>query len=275
MRIKGLSTIAIGAVLAALAMPAAASAATAEPPPPPGSNDFACKPTAAHPYPIVLVHGTAENQFDNWQAMSPTLKSHGYCVFSLNYGATQGSLATGAYGLGEISKSAKELQAFVTKVRAATGAAKVSLVGHSQGGMMPRYYLKFLGGAVQVDDLVGLSPSNHGTTQQIPKPANQFCPACDEQHVGSAFLTNLNSGDETPGDVSYTNVATKYDEVVVPYTSAFLSGPNTTNITLQDKCPADTSEHLQTPYDSAAIQWTLDALSHSGPANPSFQPVCP
>ena len=70
-------------------------------------------------------------------------------------------------------------------------------------------------------------------------------------------------------------LATTHDEIVVPYTSAFLSGLNTTNVTLQDKFPADTSEHLQTPYDTAAIQWTLDALSHSGPANPSFQPVCP
>ena len=38
------------------------------------------------------------------------------------------------------------------------------MVGHSQGGMMPRYYLKFLGGTAFVDDLVGMAPSNHGTT---------------------------------------------------------------------------------------------------------------
>ena len=60
--------------------------------------------------------------------------------------------------------SAGELNAFVDKVLAATGAAEVDLVGHSQGGMMPRYYLKFLGGAAEVHTLVGLSPSNHGTT---------------------------------------------------------------------------------------------------------------
>jgi triacylglycerol lipase len=274
MRGRRLSTIAIAAALVALAVPAAAFAAPAEPPPPPGSNDFSCKPTVAHPYPIVLVHGTAENQFNNWQALSPALKAQGYCVFSLNYGAAQYSAATGAYGLGEISKSAHELDAFVARVRTATGAPKVSLVGHSQGGMMPRYYLKFLGGAAEVDDLVGLSPSNHGTTQQIPAPANQYCPACDEQKVGSPFLTNLNSGDETPGNVSYTQVVTQYDEVVVPYTSGYLSGPNTTNVTLQDRCPADTTEHLRISYDPAAIQWVLNALARSGPADPGFQPVC-
>ena len=30
--------------------------------------------------------------------------------------------------------------------------------------MMPRYYLKFLGGAAFVNRLVALAPSNHGTT---------------------------------------------------------------------------------------------------------------
>ena len=52
----------------------------------------------------------------------------------------------------------------MNKVLAATGAKKVDLVGHSQGGMMPRYYIKNLGGASKVNTLVGLAPSNHGTT---------------------------------------------------------------------------------------------------------------
>jgi triacylglycerol esterase/lipase EstA (alpha/beta hydrolase family) len=271
MAVRSLLTIAVAAGLA-LGAPAAAGAA--EPPAPAGSNDFSCKPTAAHPFPIVLVHGTAENQFNNWGALSPALKANGYCVFSLNYGATQYSSVSGVYGLGEISNSAQQLGAFVARVRSATGAAKVSLVGHSQGGMMPRYYLKFLGGASEVDDLVGLSPSNHGTSQALPPPANQFCPACDQQKAGSAFLTNLNAGDETPGDVSYTQVVTRTDEVVVPYTSGYLSGPNTTNVTLQDRCPADPVEHLGISYDPAAIQWALNALGRGGPADPAFQPTC-
>src|SRR5581483_570808 len=38
---------------------------------PPGSNDFGCKPTATHPYPVVLVHGTFGDMTDSWQALSP------------------------------------------------------------------------------------------------------------------------------------------------------------------------------------------------------------
>jgi triacylglycerol esterase/lipase EstA (alpha/beta hydrolase family) len=161
-------------------------------------------------------------------------------------------------------------------VRAATGAAKVDLVGHSQGGMMPRYYIKNLGGDQVVDDLVGLSPSNHGTTTPLVLAAAPFCPACVEQTAGSPFLTALNSGDETPGPVSYTNVVTRYDEVVTPYTSGYLSPDDdaVTNITLQDKCPNDTSEHLRTPYDPPAIQITKDALARTGPADPAIRPAC-
>src|ERR1700759_1693980 len=54
---------------------------------PPGANTFACRPTAAHPRPVVLVHGTFEDMANNWQALSPLLSNNGYFVFALNYGS--------------------------------------------------------------------------------------------------------------------------------------------------------------------------------------------
>ena len=230
----------------ALLTPAAAAAA----PPPPGAN-VACTPTAAHPYPVVLVHGTFENRFDNWQAMSPALKRAGYCVYALDYGARNGSGLIGVYGLAEIERSAQQLRDFVADVRARTGAAKVSLVGHSQGGLMPRYFIKNLGGASVVDDLVGLAPSNHGTTNPFA-PIAFGCPACRQQVAGSPFLQELNAGDESPGDVSYTQLVTRYDEVVIPYTSGYLApDANVVNLTLQDKCANDTAEHPADPLRPA------------------------
>ncbi|HEU4658952.1 MAG TPA: alpha/beta fold hydrolase [Capillimicrobium sp.] len=264
-----LAALAAGLVAAAPAAPAAAST-----PPPPGAN-VPCVPSAAHPEPVVLVHGTFENRTDNWQAMAPALKSAGYCVYALNYGAYAGSGLVGIYGIGPIERSAAELDAFVDDVLAKTGADRVDLVGHSQGGMMPRWYVKFLDGAAEVDDLVGLSPSNHGTTIPLARPAGFSCPACAQQAAGSDFLQRLNAGDETPGDVSYTNVVTRYDEVVVPYTSGFLApDANVTNVTLQDLCANDTSEHLRTPYDPPAIAITLNALERPGPADPGYRPPC-
>jgi triacylglycerol esterase/lipase EstA (alpha/beta hydrolase family) len=235
---------------------------------PPGANDFGCKPSAAHPYPVVLVHGTFGDMTDSWQALSPLLADHGYCVFALNYGGAQGSLIQGYQ---EIAAGAGQLSAFIDTVLASTGAAKVDIVGHSQGGMMPRYYLDFLGGAGKVDALVGLSPSNHGTTldglfgllNAFPGGSSflgSLCAACTEQAVGSSFLTNLNAGGDTVPGVRYTVIATEYDEVVTPYTSQFLSGPAVTNITLQNQCGLDYADHLAVIYDPVALNDVLNAL---------------
>jgi triacylglycerol lipase len=235
---------------------------------PPGANDFSCKPSGQHPRPVVLVHGTFGDMTVSWNLISPALARRGYCVFALDYGRR---------GTGPIEDSAAELGAFVAKVLKATGASKISIVGHSQGGMMPRYYVKFLGGAAKVDDLIGLAPSNHGTTNPLAPPVGQYgsCPACIQQIAGSAFIRHLNAGDETPGAVSYTQVETRYDEVVTPYTSAFLEpGARTTNVLLQDRCPLDLSEHLAIIYDRVALQWVRNALGRPGPADPGFRPNC-
>jgi triacylglycerol esterase/lipase EstA (alpha/beta hydrolase family) len=253
---------------------------------PPGANDWTCKPIAAHPRPVVLVHGTFADMSNSWQAISPLLKNNGWCVFALNYGSYAGSGAIGVYGTGEIRNSAQELNAFVDKVRAATGAPEVDLVGHSQGGMMPRWYLKFLGGASEVNTLVGLSPSNHGTTvagigllARFFPGGSQFtgalCPACEEQIVGSQFLAELNSGGDTVPGVEYTVIQTRYDQVVTPYTSAFLSGPNVKNILLQNQCILDLGDHLSMPYDHIAAADVLTALDPLHPRKPLCLPILP
>jgi triacylglycerol lipase len=124
---------------------------------------------------------------------------------------------------------------------------------------------------------VGLAPSNHGTTTPLARPAGQFgsCPACIQQIAGSRFLRRLNRGDETPGRVSYTQVETSHDEIVTPFRSAFLqSGPRTTNVLLQEECPADITEHNGIIYDPVALQWVENALGRRSSANPSFKPAC-
>ncbi|RBM12580.1 lipase [Prauserella sp. PE36] len=244
---------------------------------PPGANDFSCRPGPEHPNPVVLVHGTFENRYNNWAALSPRLAEQGYCVFALNYGGLAGNPIQGT---GDIPASAARLAAFVDDVLAATGAEKVDLVGHSQGGLMPRYYIDNLGGAAEVASLVALTPSNHGTTlfglskllNVIPAElVNLLCAACRQQFAGSDFLTELNADGETDPAVDYTVIATVFDEVVTPYTSSFLApAPNVTNQTLQDFCPGRLTEHVGISYDPAALRLVENALD---PANAS-PPVC-
>jgi pimeloyl-ACP methyl ester carboxylesterase len=239
---------------------------------PPGANNFSCRPTAAHPYPVVLVHGTLGNMNDSWQAASPILVNHGYCVFAFNYG---GSSPTADFqATGDIAASAGQLAAFVSTVLAATGAAKVDIVGHSQGGMMPRYYIDFLGGAAKVDKLIALAPTNYGTTLDgltalgatlgLLAPVNSLlstqCLSCVQQEVGSPFITNLDVQPTVP-NVQYTVIESVDDEVVTPYTNAFLpAAANVTNITVNRQCILDGSDHLEIIYDPIALADMLNAL---------------
>lgn len=242
-----------------------------------------CHPSAAHPYPVVLVEGTFASMYNSFEAISPDLANNGYCVYAFNYGQT--IPFSGIYATGDIAASAGQLATEVNHVLAVTGASKVDLVGWSQGGMMPRYYINNLGGAAKVNMLVGLAPSNYGTTldglQQLVTQLGAAglvtallsvtCPACTEQLQGSAFLTALNKAPTQPG-VRYVVIETTHDEVVTPYTNAFLpAGPSVQNITLQTQCQQDASDHISIAYDSNALQDMINAL---GPDDPGFRPAC-
>jgi hypothetical protein len=187
-------SLVLGVLAVALAAPTTAPATT---PPSPGANDGSCRPTAAHPHPVVLVT-ERRSMLDNWLTLSPALRAEGYCVLALNYGASGGE-AAGIYATGPVAESARELAAFVDRVRAETGAPKVSLLGHSQGGMMPRQYIKFEGGLDEVDDLVGLAPVQ---PRHHPSPrgtAGARVPGVRGPAYRLAVAPELNAGDETPG----------------------------------------------------------------------------
>jgi triacylglycerol esterase/lipase EstA (alpha/beta hydrolase family) len=245
--------------------------------PPRGANNFSCKPSAAHPDPVVLVHGLSATMSENWAYMSPILAAHGYCVFALTYGLDPRFPVFG--GTIPIEQSAPELGAFVDRVLAATGAQKVDLVGHSEGTFMPEYWLKFLGGAAKVNRYVAMTPLYAGTNLLFasdlrnagePNPLGRLlldtianlCGSCEEFVAGSPMVKLLNSGPggaAVPG-VTYTTIPTKHDELVVPYTSGILNAPNVTNEILQDVCPNDISEHGLEAFDPVVAQIVLNAL---------------
>ncbi|CAM5282050.1 Alpha/beta fold hydrolase OS=Streptomyces tendae OX=1932 GN=GUR47_34145 PE=4 SV=1 [Streptomyces tendae] len=275
--LRPLTALLLTAAVALFPAVTATAAPAADARPSSGWNDYTCKPSAAHPRPVVLVHGTFGNSVDNWLGLAPYLENRGYCVFSLDYGQLPGVPLF--HGLGPVEKSAEQLAAHVDKVLAATGAAETDLVGHSQGGMMPRYYLKFLGGAAEVNALVGIAPSNHGTTLSgltnllpyfpgVGDLLDEHTPSLADQVVGSDVLTQLNAGGDTVPGVRYTVLATKYDEVVTPYRSQFLDGPGVRNVLLQDLCPLDLSEHLAAGlFDRIAFHEVTNALdpAHATP----------
>ncbi|KAA2250962.1 alpha/beta fold hydrolase [Solihabitans fulvus] len=263
---------------------------------PPGANNWSCRPTAAHPRPVVLAHGASANMTENWQTIAPLLANTGYCVFALTYGVPAGTPFPFDQigGRNVMETSAADLSAFVDRVLAATGAGKVDIVGHSEGSLMPDYYVKFLGGAAKVDHYVALTPLWHGTDTaglaNVYVLARMFglgpvvdtvvggaFPSALQFLAGSAFLQKLDNGSPAVPGVSYTTVITKYDEAVVPYTSGILDAPNSTNVVLQDLCPQDFGGHGMVAFDPNATQVVLNALdpAHARPVECSFVPLAP
>jgi triacylglycerol lipase len=185
--------------------------------------------------------------------------------------------------MNSIPTSAAELGAFVDKVLAATGATKVDIVGHSQGTLMPDYYAKYLGGAAKVNAYISLAPLWHGTGTGDVQPllatafgsaaADQpvpFCAACGEMSASSTFIAHMRDGGVAVPGIRYTNIVTRYDELVTPYTSGI--EPGMTNIVLQDLCPLDLTEHFEIAADRNATVLVLNALD---PAHPQPVPCVP
>ncbi|MEU2251351.1 alpha/beta fold hydrolase [Streptomyces sp. NPDC019224] len=248
--------------------------------PPPGADDWDCVPGARHPRPVVLVHGTYENAYNNWRALAPRLRADGYCVFAVNVGAPAGDVIKGRAAVPE---SAGQLARFVDRVLDRTGARRVDLVGHSQGGgILPRYYLKFAGGADardparnKVHRLIGVAPANHGSTVSglatlakrlhILAPAARFGgQALADQTIGSAVNIRLDAGGDTLPGIRYTTVVTRQDRIVTPYARQYLHpahpGDQVTNITVQDLCPLDRTGHMGSPYDQVVLRLVRNAL---------------
>lgn len=264
----------VAAVTVALVLLAVGSASAASS----GLNDFTCTPSAAHPRPVVLVHGLSARPQDNWSYIGPRLRDAGWCVYWLHYGVDSRT-AGWPYrpgGTRPIQESAQELKVLVDRVLRATGAQQVDLVGHSEGTVMPRWYLERLGGVPNVMRWFALTPlwrgtqiggfamlrdmgADNGLSPLAISLTNAWCTACTQVLTGSDLLDDLNRDGEAIPGIEHTNVMTRYDELVWPYTSGRMRDGGT-NIVLQDLCPANVSEHLAVAFDPVVHRLILNAL---------------
>ena len=150
----------------------------------------------------------------------------------------------------------------------------VDVVGYSQGGMVPRWALRFWPDTrALVDDVIGLSPSNHGTVVADVACQRECTPANHQQASQSEFMRALNSGTETFRGIDYTVAYTWTDEIVVPNTppapsSALRTGSGrVANIGLQEVCGANAADHFAIgSFDPVGYAIVVDALEHEGPA---------
>jgi pimeloyl-ACP methyl ester carboxylesterase len=268
----------VAGVLGALGLPAGAQGITYAPVDQPGpalSVPQSSLDASLHcsgspdsgPTPVLLVHGTGSNPSNNfgWN-WEPALD---------HLGISWCAVALPGNGLLDIQDAAEYVVNAIRTMHAAAGR-RISIIGHSQGGMLPRWAFRFWPDARgMVDDDIGFAASNHGTTGaetlcSIP------CAAADWQQSDKAqFIAALNSYQETFPGISYTEVYSHLDEIVTPNSndsgssSVHGGGGEITNVAIQDVCPADPSEHLAIgTQDYVAYDLAIDALTHPGPADP-------
>jgi triacylglycerol lipase len=207
--------------------------------------------------PVLLVHGTGSNAVESWStSFQPVMVADGFRVCTVDVPGRE---------VGDMQDSADWVAAAIEYV-ADRHDRRVDVIGHSQGGVLPRLAIRLHPEiARDVDDLVLMAGTQHGTAVTAAFCAAGCAVAVLQQSVGSNLLTALNSPRELWGRrVSYTTVRSTTDEVVFPQDTSKLDGAS--NIAVQDVCPARATSHIGLLYDSVAYAAALDALTHRGPA---------
>lgn len=148
---------------------------------------------------------------------------------------------------------------------------RIALLGASQGGVLPRWALRFWPDTrAMVADHIGLAPTNRGTPMGLPLgPPGAWSPGVWQQMYGSAWMTALNTGQETFPGIDYTEIYSHADEAVPFFLSPLADdGGRVTNVAVQDVCPGHVAEHVKMgTYDPVGYALATDALTHDGPAD--------
>lgn len=216
--------------------------------------------------PVLLSPGTSVTPEQNfaWNYMKAfTAQGRYWCAVTMPH-----------HTYGDIQVAGEHLVFAIRRMHRRTGR-RIAVVGHSQGGMNPRWALRFWPDTRRkVADLIGMAPSNHGTTaiQQCVEGATTCAPAIWQQRDEAQLIKAVNSRAETFRGISYTNITTERDEVVTPMTSSFLhtGRGRIRNIPVQDICPAAAWEHnFVGTVDPVAYALVMDAITHRGPADPA------
>jgi triacylglycerol lipase len=258
--------------LAAVPPGAAASAASAQPPGPaldvPAhelAGALSCPASYSHRGhdPVLLVHGTGLDAEQSWawnyERVLPTV-GFDVCAVTLP-----------AHALADI-QIASEYVVYAVRTMSAATHRRVSVIGHSQGGLEPRWALRWWPDVPGlVSHYVGLASPNHGIDAADACVASGNCwPAVWQFAHGSNFLAALNRGSESPGPTLYTAVYSLTDELVQPAlpapTAALAPAPNASSLAVQDVCPGRPVNHISMLDDAVVFAIVMRALTSSHPA---------
>jgi len=183
------------------------------------------------PRPVLLLYGFWSTR-RVFEVLEARLRRDGYCVFSINLGGV-----FDAFNTRGIDTCAEKVRDKVERLYNRYDLGPLSIIGHSKGGLIGRYYVKRLGGDRRVNTLITLAAPHHGTpvayagvalTGAVSRSVWQMTPM-------SRFIRRLKLG-PFPSGVRFVSVYSKADKVA-PFPTPLLEtegAPNLHNIEVAD-----------------------------------------
>ena len=171
-----------------------------------GMQDPAPAPARA---PVLLLHGVLCNAGAMRDLRKDLLARNIGPVYLLSYGPP----------LQSIERFADQVAVKIDAIRAATGASRVAILGHSMGGIVARAYLRRYGGE-KVSTVMTLGTPHHGSVHARLFPGTSLA----QLRRGNAWLAELNRAEVAPDGVRIVSLWSWHDSMVAPQTSARLDG---------------------------------------------------
>jgi hypothetical protein len=160
------------------------------------------------PRPVLLLYGFWSTR-RVFEVLEHRLRRDGFGVFSINLGGL-----FDAFNTRSIEECAEKVRNKVERLYARYDLGPLTIIGHSKGGLIGRYYVKRLGGDNRVKGLITLGAPHNGTpiayagvalTGLVAKSVWQMTPM-------STFIRRLKIG-RFPAHVRLTSIYSKDDRV--------------------------------------------------------------
>ncbi|KAI1161712.1 Alpha/Beta hydrolase protein [Nemania serpens] len=240
------------------------------------ANDFSCRSSRN---PVVLLHGLSASRDVDLNLLQYELNGRGYCTFSLTYGAYAVPAWIG--GLDDMRRSAAQIADFIREVKGKTGAGRVDVVGHSEGGVQALYVpLTQAGVSGLLEHVVALGPAVHGATyfgftdlwyvggeatRALVGALVDFlgCPACEQLAPDGLVTERFAAAERIAQDGNKVTIITSAHDALVPAAVSAVDEPGVRNVVVQTTCPDDKVGHAGLAWDKSVWRLVVSALEET------------
>ena len=227
-------------------------------------NDYNCK-SSIHPNPIILLHGMLSNPSKDLKPLQKDLNSRGYCTFAVKYGEHVETPWIG--GVTDMRQSSNTIADFILDVVKRTGAPKVDIVGHSEGGVMSLYVpMTHKDVSAHVERIIALGPAVHGaqyyglTSLSYSGEVSRYvvsqilhligCAACDDMATGGNIYNDFKAASKIVQSGNKVTIVMSKSDTLVSSDRSIINEPGVNDIFVQDFCPEDKVGHSGLAQDT-------------------------